>query len=84
MINPWYLIWLLPFAAIYPSAWAWTASLAALLSYVSGINLFTDPDMQAYEQPLWARLLEFALIGAALLFDLRRRAAASAGRVSNS
>ncbi|MCY3564668.1 MAG: hypothetical protein OXH27_00640 [Gammaproteobacteria bacterium] len=84
VINPWYLIWLLPFAAIYPSAWAWTASLAALLSYVSGINLFTDPDMQAYEQPLWARLLEFALIGAALLFDLRRRAAASAGRVSNS
>lgn len=84
VINPWYLIWLLPFAAVYPSAWAWTASLAVLLSYVSGINLFTDPDMQAYEQPLWARSLEFALIGSALLFDLRRRAAASAGRVPGS
>jgi len=75
VINPWYLIWILPFAAIYPSAWAWTASLAVLLSYISGINLFNDPSMQAYEQPLWARLLEFSLIGAALLVDWRRRKA---------
>ncbi|MCY3985854.1 MAG: hypothetical protein OXF23_02270, partial [Candidatus Dadabacteria bacterium] len=27
VINPWYLLWLLPFAAVFPSAWAWTASL---------------------------------------------------------
>ena len=73
VINPWYLIWILPFAAIYPSAWAWTASLAVLLSYISGINLLSDPSMQAYGQPLWARLLEFSLIGAALLVDWRRR-----------
>lgn len=78
VINPWYLIWILPFAAIYPSAWAWAASLAVLLSYVSGINLFSDPLMQAYAQPLWARLLEFVLIGLALLFDWRRRLGRSA------
>ena len=73
VINPWYLIWLLPFAAVYPSAWAWTASLAVLLSYITGINLLTDAGMQAYEQPLWARFLEFGLIGSALLLDWRRR-----------
>ncbi len=80
VINPWYLVWLLPFAAIYPSAWAWTASLAVLLSYITGLNLFTDADMQAYEQPLWARLLEFGLIGSALLLDLRRRQNAMTGQ----
>ncbi len=77
VINPWYLIWILPFAAIYPSLWAWTASLAVLLSYISGINLMSDPLMQAYEQPLWARMLEFSLIGGALLWDWRRRATSS-------
>ena len=69
VINPWYLIWLLPFAAIYPSVWAWTASFAVLLSYISGLNF--DMNLQAYEQPLWARSLEFGLIGAALVFDWR-------------
>ncbi len=28
--------------------------MAVLLSYISGINLMSDPLMQAYEQPLWA------------------------------
>ena len=72
VINPWYLLWVLPFATIVPSAWAWTASLAVLLSYVTGINL-NAPDLQSYQQPLWVRLLEFGLIVAALGFDLVRR-----------
>ncbi len=71
VINPWYLLWLLPFAAIVPSAWAWTASVAVLLAYVSGINL-NDPELQAYEQPIWIRLLEFGLILLALAWDLIR------------
>ena len=79
VINPWYLLWLLPFATIVPSAWAWTASAAVLLSYVTGINL-NDPDLQSYQQPVWARSLEFGLILAALAYDLiRRRLSAQAG-----
>ena len=71
VINPWYLLWLLPFAAIFPSAWAWTASASVLLSYVTGLNL-NDYGLQPYQQPAWARLLEFGLILPALVYDLSR------------
>ena len=54
VINPWYLLWLLPFAAVSPGIWAWTASVAVLLSYVTGLNL-QDYEMHPYAQPLWAR-----------------------------
>ncbi|MDE2757352.1 MAG: hypothetical protein OXI92_12475 [Acidobacteriota bacterium] len=72
VINPWYLLWLLPFAAVYPTIWAWTASLAVLLSYVTGLNL-QDYAMQPFGQPLWARGLEFGLILCGLGCDLVRR-----------
>ena len=72
VINPWYLLWLLPFAAVYPTIWAWTASLAVLLGYVSGLNL-QDYGMQPYGQPPWARGLEFGLILCGLGCDLIRR-----------
>lgn len=70
-MNPWYLIWLLPFAVIYPSYWAWTASIAVLLSYVIGLNLNTDT-LEPYEQPLWAITLEYCCILIACLFDFYR------------
>ena len=74
VINPWYLLWLLPFAVVFPSVWAWTASVAILLSYITGLNL-PDYTLQPYEQPLWVRGLEFGLISLALAADiaLRRR-----------
>ena len=72
VINPWYLLWLLPFAAIYPSVWAWTASVAVLLSYVTGLNL-QDYEMHPYGQPPWARGLEFGLILGGLGCDIIRR-----------
>ncbi len=72
VINPWYLLWLLPFAAIFPSLWAWTASLAVLLSYLTGLHM-NDYSLQAYQQPTWARLLEFGLILLALAWPLFRR-----------
>ena len=81
VINPWYLLWLLPFAAVYPSVWAWTASGAVLLSYVTGLNMH-DYEMHPYAQPLWARWLEFGSIAAGLGCDLfRRRWAGRHGRV---
>lgn len=72
VINAWYLLWLLPFASLFPSIWAWTASAAVLLSYVTGLNL-PDYALQPYEQPAWARSLEFGLILAALAIDIALR-----------
>ena len=74
VINPWYLLWLRPFAVVFPSFWAWTASMAVLLSYITGLNL-PDYTLQPYEQPGWARGLQFGLILVALVADvtLRRR-----------
>ena len=72
VINPWYALWVLPFAAIYPSYWAWTAASALLLAYVTGINL-GDLEMDAFAQPGWVRPLEFGVIFAALGIDLWRR-----------
>ena len=72
VINPWYLLWLLPFAVVFPSFWAWTASMAILLSYVTGLNL-PDYTLQPYEQPVWARGLEFGLILLAVAADVAVR-----------
>ena len=83
VINPWYLLWLLPFAAIAPSAFAWTASVAVFLGYVTGLNL-NDGDLQPYQQPAWVRPLEFGLILLALAYDLFRRRSTGLGvRVNN-
>ena len=72
VINPWYALWLLPFAVVYPSFWAWTASWALLLSYITGLNL-GDFNLEPFAHPLWVRPLEFGLIFLGLLLDLRRR-----------
>ena len=74
VINPWYLLWLLPFAVVHRSAWAWTASVAVLLSYVNGLNL-GDFDLGPYETPAWVRPLEFGAIALACLWDIWQRRA---------
>lgn len=66
--NPWYMIWLLPFAVLRPSYWAWTLSLVVSLSYVTGINLI-ESDLNAYEIADWAYALEIAAISIALFYD---------------
>ncbi|MCY3727582.1 MAG: hypothetical protein OXF97_01115 [Nitrospira sp.] len=82
VINPWYLLWVLPFAAITPSVSAWTASVAVLFAYVTGLHL-NDGGLHPYQQPVWARVLEFSLILLALAWDLiRRRLPDLGGRVS--
>ena len=72
VVNPWYLLWLLPFAAIRPSAWAWTASVATLLAYVTGINL-NDLQMDPFGHPAWVPPLEYGLILVAMAYDAVRR-----------
>lgn len=72
VMNPWYLIWLLPFAVLYPTYWAWTSSVAILLSYVIGLNIGTS-EISSYDQPLWAVSLEFLIIGCALCIDIKKK-----------
>lgn len=71
VVNAWYLVWLLPFAVIYPSRWAWTASVAVLLSYAIGLNL-PDSNLEAYQQPVSMIALEYILILLALIIDINR------------
>ncbi len=71
VVNAWYLIWLLPFAALRPSLWAWTASLVISLSYVSGLNL-VESTLGAYQIDPYARTLQIGLICLALAFDYRK------------
>ena len=72
VLNPWYLIWLLPFAVIWPSRWAWGASVAVLLAYASGINM-PDSELALYQQPSWAMISQFGAITIALGWDIIRR-----------
>lgn len=64
VINPWYWVWVLPFACIYFSLWAWVTSVAILLAYAIGINL-NNSELVGYQQASWALYLEYSLIGLA-------------------
>ena len=72
VINPWYVLWILPFAAIYFSYWAWTTTIVVVLAYVTGLNL-NDPILPAYNHPVWLRPLEFIPIACAFAVDIYRQ-----------
>lgn len=61
VVNPWYVVWLLPFVARRPSAWGIAALFAVTLSYVHG-SWLADPDLAPYEHPVWVRPLELATV----------------------
>ena len=68
VVNPWYILWLLPFAVIYPSRWAWLTSMTVSLSYITGLNL-NDAQLSAYDHPYWVRIAEYIPIALALFWD---------------
>ena len=70
VVNPWYLAWLLPYAVIRPSYWAWTASVVVSLSYVTGLHL-VESGLGAYQIDPFAKSLEIGAISIALFFDFR-------------
>lgn len=39
VVNPWYVVWVLPFATLHPRWWSWTFAYTCLLSYWSGANI---------------------------------------------
>ncbi|GAA6154304.1 hypothetical protein [Pseudoteredinibacter isoporae] len=70
VVNAWYLIWLLAFATIYPSRWAWVLSVSILFSYITGYTT-GSPELDLYQQPLWARVLEYGVVFFAVYFDVK-------------
>ena len=71
VVNPWYLLWMAPFAAAHPTLTGWTAMAAVLLSYATALNLgIQGPG--PYSHPAWLRPIEYGMIAAAALWDGRR------------
>lgn len=60
VLNPWYLLWLLPFAATRPSRRHLTLLAVVPLSYATGLNL-GDSALAPYAQPGWVRPIEFGI-----------------------
>ncbi|MBI4024138.1 MAG: hypothetical protein HY360_04100 [Verrucomicrobia bacterium] len=68
VVNPWYLLWMLPFACVFPSAWIWAWLATVSLSYIHGLHLAAH-NLAAYEHPLWVRPAEYGIVLIAFLWD---------------
>jgi hypothetical protein len=66
VINAWYLLWLLPFAAMRPRPWSLAAMAAVGLSYATRSNLLGG-ETSDFSHPIWLRPLEFGIIAVALV-----------------
>jgi len=62
VINPWYLLWVLPFAVIHFNLTAWFASAVILMAYMVGLNLENYELLAPYQQPYWVRPVEYGMI----------------------
>jgi len=74
VLNPWYLVWLVPFAAVQPTRRSVALLIVVPLSYATGLNL-GDSALATYAQPVWVRPVEFGIVMLAVLsgFWLRLR-----------
>jgi hypothetical protein len=72
VVNPWYLLWMVPFAAVTPSLTVWIAMPAVMLSYATALQLGFDAP-GPYSHPAWLRPLEYGIIGAAALTEFLRQ-----------
>ncbi|MEM7194968.1 MAG: hypothetical protein AAF402_08460 [Pseudomonadota bacterium] len=70
VVNAWYLIWMLPFAAATGLVSPWVWSIAIVLSYYTGIGLPASL-LEAYQIHPWAYALQYCALAVAIWFDLR-------------
>lgn len=70
VINPWYLLWALPFAALHPSRTVWVASATLLLAYAHGVY-WPELGARPFELPAWLSALEFLPVAIAAAWDYR-------------
>lgn len=73
VVNPWYLLWMLPFVALRPTLWGIAALTAVMLSYVTGQNIHSTT-LDAFDHPVWVRPLEILPVILALCFEPVRKA----------
>ncbi|MFT6098625.1 MAG: hypothetical protein ACJAYF_001167 [Arenicella sp.] len=64
VFNAWYLVWLLPFAVLRPSVWAWSLSTTILLSYATGINL-SNSGLEPYQH--WPSIIALEFLPIAII-----------------
>ncbi len=62
VINPWYLLWTLPFAVLHNHVSVWLASIMVMLAYAVGLNMGSETLLGPYDQPTWARVMQFGVI----------------------
>lgn len=64
VVNPWYLLWMLPFTALRPAAWSLAALALVSTSYLCGLHAGAAA-LGPYEHPAWLRPLEYGGIALA-------------------
>jgi alpha-1,6-mannosyltransferase len=74
VVNPWYLLWLLPFVVLFPSVTGVTALMVVSLSYAYGLNL-GDDQLRVFQHPGWVRPVEAGAVLLAAFWDGRLLAA---------
>ena len=62
IVNPWYLLALLPFVALRPSAWGNAALAVVTLSYAHGLHLAPGNPFAPYELPWQVRAIEISVV----------------------
>lgn len=67
VVNPWYLVLWLPFAALRAAPWSIVAMSTVLLSYATGINL-PGWGVDGFQHPWWVRPLELIPVLCAIAF----------------
>ena len=68
VINPWYLLWLLPFSLTTPRYWSLTAVFIVSISYATGLNLESE-SLADFQIPIHIQIIEFGLITLAIGID---------------
>ena len=71
VVNAWYLLWIFPFALIKPSYWAFSLTVAAPLTYVTGLQI-EQSNLGAYQIHKTAYTLQVLIIAIALILDFSR------------
>lgn len=71
VINPWYLLWFLPFAVLRPTRTAWAASLVVPLSYWHGGN-FAFEGGREFGVPILVTVIELLVLAVCFIWDIRK------------